>query len=187
MKKPLFLLLTSIFALCLSSQAQYVEPERDDTVRLYAKTPFDTVAASNALAKGTGTIKGTAFTRYMKSRGNWVTVPGKKMTIRLFPVTPYLEEYLKLKKKENPAKLQFAYMHEVPASYHLEAVTNSKGDFTFPYLKPGKYFLEATLRYARNYRDIFNPADFTYSIHYKKLEKFVEIKKPGDLKTIKLK
>lgn len=64
MMKPL-LILTSIIVFCLSSQAQYVEPERDDTIRLYAKSTFDTTVAANALAKGTGTIKGVAFTRYM--------------------------------------------------------------------------------------------------------------------------
>lgn len=116
-----------------------------------------------------------------------MTVLGRKITVRLYPVTPYLEEYLKLKKKEDPSKLRFVYMHEIPKQYRLEAITNSSGDFTFPNLKPGKYYLEADLEYRRNYRDDFDPSYVTYSLHNKKLEKVVDIKKPNEVKTIKLK
>jgi hypothetical protein len=42
-------------------KAQYVQPERDDTVRLFAKTPFDTLQARQALARGKSTVKGVAF------------------------------------------------------------------------------------------------------------------------------
>ncbi len=38
------------------SKAQYVQPERDDTIRLYAKAPFDSLAAQHALAPGTAAI-----------------------------------------------------------------------------------------------------------------------------------
>ena len=185
--KSLFLLLSAIFIINSSSWAQYVEPERDDTIRLYAKTPFDTAAAAKALAKGSATIKGVAFKRIMVTRGNWKTILGSKLTIKLYPVTPYLLEYLKLRKKQNREKLQFVYMHAAPYYYHLEAITNSKGEFTFPYLKPGKYYLETDLGYIRTTHYSYHPDDYTYSEYTKHLDKFVEIKSPNEVQTIKLK
>ena len=187
MRKPLFLLLISMLVLGYTSKAQYVEPERDDTIRLYAKTPFDSIAAAKALARGSATIKGVAFKRIMVTRGNWKTILGSKITIKLYPVTPYLLEYLKLRKKQNREKLQFVYMHAAPYYYHLEAITNSKGEFTFPYLKPGKYYLETDLGYRRTTHYGYHPDDYTYSDYTKHLDKFVEIKSTNEVKTIKLK
>ena len=45
-----------------TSYGQYVEPEPDDTVRIYAKTPFDTSFAALSLSEASATINGVAFT-----------------------------------------------------------------------------------------------------------------------------
>lgn len=184
-------------------KAQYVQPERDDTVRLYAKTPFDTVAARSALAEGSGTIKGVAFTRPEKKIYGKAgkKILANKIRVLLFPVTPYLLEYLDVKKKENPKKLKFAYIHPDAWRFRLEAVTNSDGEFTFPKMKPGKYYLQGVLnwyssgyynRYSGSAYNGYGTTNYYTREHYTTdhsdlLEKFVEITKEGEVLDIKLK
>lgn len=35
--------------------------------------------------------------------------------------------------------------------YRIEAITNSDGEFTFPNMKPGKYYLYGSMDYSLNY------------------------------------
>ncbi|MFL9484167.1 hypothetical protein ACI6Q2_15405 [Chitinophagaceae bacterium LWZ2-11] len=187
------------------SKAQYVEKERDDTVRLYAKTPFDTTAAKYALAFGKSTIKGVAFTKPKTNLGYKAPFANRiyanKITVLLFPVTPYLLDYLDVKKKENPKKLKFAYIDPSAWRCRLEAVTNSVGEFTFPDMKPGKYYLEAILPWTTSgytnqytgsgYNSYGGTTDYYqrqyYSVgHYDKLVEFIEIKNDGDIVKVKL-
>lgn len=193
-----------------SVNAQYVQPERDDTIRLFAKTPFDSVAARSALAKGKSTIKGVAFTRpagYLGENIGFGVRAGKKIlankiTIILFPLTPYLTDYLNVKKKENPKKLKFAYIDPVVWRYRLTAITNSDGEFTFPEMKPGKYYLEAILPWnekrsfdaykGSSYNDYDGDTDHYQRVYYNqsyydKLTKFVEVKSDGEVVDVKLK
>jgi hypothetical protein len=200
------LLTASVFLICLTrGKAQYVQKERDDTVRLYATTPFDSTAAGTALAKGTGTIKGVAFTK--PSTGFGYKAPlarriyANKIKVLLFPVTPYLLDYLAVKKKENPRKLKFAYIDPSAWRFRLEAITNSVGEFTFPDMKPGKYYLEAILPWSSSaYYDKYTGSGYDgwgttnyyqrqyYNVgHYDKLWDFVEIKTDGEVITMKLK
>jgi hypothetical protein len=190
--------------LCQHLKAQYVQPERDDTIRLFAKTPFDTAQARRQLARGTGTIKGVAFTRPNDNTAFHIKT-GKllanKMKIVLMPVTPYLLEFLDLKKKENPKKLKFAYMSPQAWYFRLEAITNSTGEFTFPEMKPGKYYLEAVLNWSQGgtynkytgsayngygTTNYYTPTSYTVN-HADLLTKFVEVTKEGEIVEIKLK
>ena len=188
-----------------TSYGQYVEPEPDDTVRIYAKTPFDTSFAALALSAGSATIKGVAFTKPKTGFGYKAPLAQKifanKIKVLLFPVTPYLLEYLDLKKKENPKKLKYVYIDPNAWYYRLEAITNSRGEFTFPHLKPGKYYLEAILpwnttgyynEYSGSGYNDYGRTDYYdqkyYNIaHYDKLTKFVEIESERQTLTIKLK
>ncbi|RFM26982.1 carboxypeptidase-like regulatory domain-containing protein [Deminuibacter soli] len=190
------------FSVC-AVRAQYVQPERDDTIRIYAKTPFDTLAARAALAEGNGTIKGVAFTR---AKNNKMAITGQKlyankMTVILFPVTPYLEEYLDLKKKENPKKLKYVYIDPNAWRFRLTAVTNSTGEFTFPKMKPGKYYLEGILNWnTSGYYNQYTGSGYGYGgttdyyerkyytvEHADKLYKYVEVTKDGEVVEVKLK
>jgi hypothetical protein len=144
-KPAVFILL--FLSASLLGRSQYVEKERDDTIRLMAKTPFDTVAARNALGYGSSAIKGVAFTKQKNAWGMRVgaRIYANRIKVLLFPETPYLLEYLELKKKENYKKLKIAYLSKEAWYYHYEAITNSVGEFTFPNLKPGRYYLEGVL------------------------------------------
>ena len=201
--KHIYFLFVFVSAFSIA-KAQYVQPERDDTVRLYAKTPFDTTVAKMALARGTGTIKGVAFTKPKTGFGYKAPFANKiyanKITVLLFPVTPYLLEYLDVKKKENPKKLKFAYIDPYALRYRLEAITNSSGEFTFPEMKPGNYYLEAILpweqsgsynKYTGSGYDGYGRVDYytpqNYSVaHYDKLTKFVNVEKDGEVVEVKL-
>lgn len=186
------------------AKAQYVQPERDDTVRLMAKAHFDTTYARAALQKGTGTIKGVAFMRTKNGYGMKVGKPiyAKNSKILLFPVTPYFLEFLELKKKANPKKLKFAYLSPEAWYFRLEAITNSTGEFTFPEMKPGKYYLECVLNWSttgsydrytgsgyNNYGGTTNYYSREYYTrgHSELLSKIVEITEVGQVLEVKLK
>src|SRR6202000_3357975 len=91
------LLIAGIAVLSWSTtKAQYVQKERDDTIRLYAKTPFDSLQAKTALARGTSSITGVAFT---KPKNDWgfkaplaQRIYAQHIKILLFPVNDYLLE-----------------------------------------------------------------------------------------------
>lgn len=155
----LFLFVTAFGFSTLS--AQYVEPEKAvkeaekrkaKQVVTYPKQTFDSIQAKNALAIGKGKIQGEAFTRTKNNFGMKVgqKVLANKITVQLFPVTPYFEEYYKLwkdKSLNNPKRNRYVYMDNNAYRYRLEAVSNSSGEFTFPDMKPGKYYLWANMGY----------------------------------------
>lgn len=204
MKQKAFLLVVfSIFFYSLVVKAQYVQPERDDTIRLRPKIAFDSLEAKTALGLGTGTIKGVAFTR-PTNQGLGIKTGKKilanKITIYLFPVTPYLAEYFRLKQQENPKKLKYAYFDPAFFAYRLTAVTNSSGEFTFPQMKKGKYYLTGSLPwyetgtynkytgsgyYGYGRTDYYTPQNYRND-YSEPLEKYVEIKSDGQVLNVKL-
>jgi hypothetical protein len=210
MKKIIGLL---AFALsCYSVSAQYVEPERAEKrkaneIVTFPTTKFNAEETKNALTEGTGKITGVAFTK-PKSTYGANNPPRKilasKVTIQLFPVTPYFQEYYKLwkdKSKHNPKANKYVYMDEKAIRLRLEAITNSTGEFTFPNMKPGKYYLWTTVDYGLEFNSkeyagsgygAYGTTDYykqnTYTKGYTDLlEAFVEIKANGETVTVNLK
>ncbi|KAA2239551.1 hypothetical protein F0L74_25465 [Chitinophaga agrisoli] len=189
------------------TKAQYVEKERDDTVRIYCQTRFDTLEAKKALARGTGAIKGVAFTRPVTGTYGFKSPLVKrmfanKMKVFLFPLTPYMEEYISLKKKkEKPKKLRYVYMDPNAWRFRLEAITNSDGEFTFPDMKPGKYYVKGILNWTTTgYYNEYTGSGYDgygqinyferkyYDVnHADLLEEYVEVKEEGEVVKIKLK
>ena len=197
--------------------AQYVEPEKKDKEALIRKQNekiifptqrFDSIVAKNMLAMGKGKIKGVAFTRARENKNFGLKTGEKifanKIKIILFPVTPYFEEYYTLwkdKSKNNPKKNTFVQMHNEAFRYRLEAITNSSGEFTFPDMKPGKYYIYGTLGYSTTYTgqeytgsgyDSYGRIDYYSPYQFSKnssefLELFVEVKADGEIVTVKLK
>ena len=200
-----FSIATFFCAMTLSAQ-QYVQPERNDTVYLTPKSAFDATMAKEALAKGKSTIKGVAFIRPNNNIGFNIKT-GKKVLadrikVSLYPITPYFDEFLDLKKKEKPRKLKYAFLSKEAISYRLEAITNSSGEFTFPEMKPGKYYIEGVLNWTQSgtyqqytgsgYNNYGGRADYytnqSYVNHNSELlTKIVEVKKDGEVVEIKLK
>lgn len=199
------------------SYAQYVEPEKSvkeeikrkqNEIVHYPKIKFDSIEAKNMLALGKGQIKGVAFTRARDSKNFGLKTGDKikanKIKITLFPVTSYFREYYALwsdKSKNNPKKNTFVYLDPEAYRYRLEAITNSDGEFTFPDMKPGKYYLFGSLAYTTTYTkqqytgsgyDGYGRIDYYTPYQTSKdtsefLETFVEIKADGEVVNIKLK
>ncbi len=203
-----FCLIALLFFCAQQTRAQYVEPEEKDKITtLYPEATFDSTVAKTALAVGKGTITGVAYTKPRTKLGYKAPLADKikanKVTIQLFPVTPYLESWLELrKKKENLKKKVYVYMSNEAYRFRLEAITNSEGKFTFPEMKPGKYFLTAILDYStgksynaytgsgyNNYggrTDYYEKRQY-YTSHSERIEEFVEVKEDGEVVKVKLK
>lgn len=192
-----------IFMLCLgqSLQAQYVEKEEEEKITtLYPEAVFDSIQAKKALALGKGKITGVAFT---KAAPLAPRIYANNMKIMLFLVTPYFEAWYKLRNsKENLRKRRYVYMSDAAFRYRLEAISNSVGKFTFPDMKPGKYFLTGNMSWSTtgSYNEHTGTSYGSYGTqadHYEKryytqnheerLEKFVEVKTDGEIVEVKLK
>ncbi|SRX76021.1 hypothetical protein [Aequorivita antarctica] len=103
---------------------------------VYPKVPFDSEMAAKQLDhKGTSTIKGTAMINN-KPVGYYVKV-------FLFPMTPYLEEYLALENKLGLKEKKRASMSPLALSYRLISKCEDAETFEFTNLKPGKYYIES--------------------------------------------
>jgi len=192
-----------IFMLCLGQnlRAQYVEKEEEEKITtLYPEAVFDSIQAKKALALGKGKITGVAFT---KTAPLAPRIYADNMKIMLFPVTPYFEAWYKLRNsKENLRKRRYVYMSDAAFRYRLEAISNSVGKFTFPDMKPGKYFLTGNMSWSStgSYNEHTGTSYGSYGTqadHYEKryytqnheerLEKFVEVKTDGEIVEVKLK
>jgi len=203
-----FLLLCVFFTTITSLRAQYKEPEEKEKVDIsYPQVPFDSLAAKKMLSKGTATIKGVAFTKAKNNMGfKPLLAPriyANQIKVILLPVTPYFEEWYNLRKdKENIRKKRFVYLSNDAYRYRLEAITNSAGKFTFPDMRPGKYFLQGFLGYtttgsyneysgtgySNNGTTTYYYQNKQYAIpHEDRIEEFVEITADGEVVNVKLK
>ncbi|UNY99776.1 hypothetical protein MQE36_05380 [Zhouia spongiae] len=122
------------------------------------KSQFNAESTKALLDYGEVTINGVAFTREYtdaNSLNNFlgVNVVGKKhlaaegTKIVLFPVTAYFEEYLKLRKKYKRSKKYRAMLSQEAFSHRIEVSVGTEGKFTFNEMKPGKYYLEALIKF----------------------------------------
>lgn len=169
----------------------------------YPQVPFDSVQAKNMLAYGTSSIEGVAFTRVKNGYGMKI---GKKMlainsVVTLFPVTPYFEEWYRLRSKSENKKTS-VYMSEQAFNYRITVTTDEYGRFKFDRMKPGKYFLQSFASYTKSgttpvYRgsgygsyggrvDYYDYQNYTNS-YSDRIEEFVEVTRDAQAIEIKLK
>lgn len=112
------------------------------------KIQFDIKLATEMLNSGNAEISGTAFYEGKAPIGfnigdKWFAKPGTK--IYLYPLTPYLKEYLALKSKNKEGK-RLATISSLANSYRIEAkVFNNQGAFIIPNLSAGSYYLETEI------------------------------------------
>lgn len=173
------------------SQVRYsptpVDPADQERVIL-PKTKFDKATALRALEKGTATIVGTACWRvpYLGSRA-------ENVPILLLPMTPHLEELIRLRRKARHGEVVLQSPDVLETS--IATVADDRGRFQFTELKPGRYYLYAAFEFTRAstqnvYRgtayggntavDLYSPG----TVHHAgggEIEKVVQVKKEGEV------
>ncbi|OWK70185.1 carboxypeptidase-like regulatory domain-containing protein [Pedobacter sp. AJM] len=203
--KSFVLTIMIIGGVAYHSLAQYKEPEEKDKKQIfYPEVVFDSLQAKKMLAKGTATIKGVAFTKAKNNMGfrAGARILANQIKVVLLPVTPYFEAWYQLRKdKENFRKRRYVYLSTAAYMYRLEAITNSDGKFTFPEMKPGKYFLQGFLDWTSNgYYNEYTGSGYNsyggqtnyyqqkkYTVdHQDRIEEFVEVKENGEIVKVRL-
>ena len=151
----LFLASGNCIAQVNSEIYQEAEVVKNKEKIIYSDVKYDISAVKKQLQKGTGTIKGKMFAR---SRNGDLgpfygikQIGGKKKAsermVYLIPYNDYVKDYIRLKNSsEKPKKKIFVKLHEDVFNTRLEGRTNSEGNFTFPNLKPGKYYIFGDVR-----------------------------------------
>ncbi len=203
--KNLFII-AFLSALSISIQAQTV---------YYPQVFFDKKLAQEMIGYGNSTITGVASTREKQNipftLGLGKMKTGKKhvakqgTVVMLIPVTPYFEEFYKMRKKYENSKTS-VYMSEEAFKYRIDTTTDEFGRFKFEKLKPGKYYIETILGFTAtaSYQkqtgrsDAYNayggylystPIYSTFFYDYaasNRESKFVEIKQDGQVLEIDL-
>ena len=153
MKRSRPLLATALAALLFSAPARaqlpdvykYVEPS----------IPFDEPAAKAQLEPGTATIRGTLSAKEGKALIKALNISKshkayKGTVVTLMPHSAYIDAWLALNKKLNrKSTLEKAALSAQANSYRiLTKVSDDQGSFSFPGLKPGKYFIYADVDFV---------------------------------------
>lgn len=167
---------------------------------LRPKAVFDLGQAKAALEPGTATIAGTACVKRFVNNGGGLYLASNQ-SVLLYPATPYLQEMVQLMRKLKPGRDEIDFSPAFLAT-RMVGRTNADGEFQFSKMKPGKYYLITTLA-TRAYgsRNVDLGSEVTNGGHTivnyyttenfsrdfdDVLERFVEIKRPGDTVKISL-
>lgn len=159
-------------------------PERP----IQPQSRFDRAAATRALDKGTATIRGRACARH--SDGLFYA---NGRLVLLMPVTPYLEEFLALRKGARNGEVAVADPALMETS--VGTMTDDDGRFQFTEMRPGRYYLFMVFEVNRVHsRNVYAGSSYGGGMgvdHYERqdyvrsdedvLEGFVEIEKEGQV------
>lgn len=170
---------------------------------IYPEFAFDSLTAREQLKRGTGTIRGIAFTKEKNNMGFKAPLGSRiyatNTKIVLFPVTPYFEAWRELRRKKE-GKKTYVYMSNEAYRFRLETTTDNYGNFTFTEMKPGRYFLQAIVGWSTTHAtnvytgsgyngygrtDYYTPQYYSVS-HSDRIEEYVEIKESGEVVRVKL-
>lgn len=105
---------------------------------------FNKALAEEMLQPGNASIVGVAYTRQFTDSKRQDAPEGTLVT--LYPLTPYFEEFLKLRTRKED-KNTAVYLSEEAYKYRVETKTDAYGRFIFENLKPGKYYIESVIPY----------------------------------------
>ncbi|NTE00373.1 hypothetical protein G6M26_30690 [Agrobacterium tumefaciens] len=115
---------------------------------IFPESIFDKNLAKDMLALGTSTIEGVASTKQYSDSKKQFAPEGTLVT--LYPLTPYFEEFLKLRRRKENKKTS-VYISDEAYKYRLETKTDANGRFKLEKLKPGKYYIECIVPYTATY------------------------------------
>lgn len=161
---------------------------------LYPDQKFDAPQAKAALARGTSMIKGQVC-----SFSNGKFHLAENTPITLFPMTPYFEAWYKLK-EDKEDKNTIVRLDMIALEHRIDSRTNSRGEFQFTEMKPGRYFVFAVNEFT-DYVSRSEPSGTVYTPvgpgtvyewrtyaydKKKRIEKIVEIKSEGQTEKVNL-
>jgi hypothetical protein len=136
-----------LFLIMICLTGLHAQSGRADPTYVFPTTPFDKAATRLALEPGDATLRGVAA---VKSGVLGKTYPARAgTTVTLFPRTAYFDEWHALRKKHGKSDI-LAVMSPLAYSHRIVAkVTDDRGSFEFRGLKPGRYYLEASIDFTR--------------------------------------
>lgn len=105
-------------------QVQEVQPQ----------VAFDKAQAVAALDKGSATITGVACSYH-----DGYVYLADNTQVMLFPATPYFEEWVRLRKKDQRDRV--VTMSDDAYATRVDTETDAKGNFRFTDMQPGRYYL----------------------------------------------
>nr|WP_295872289.1 hypothetical protein [uncultured Chitinophaga sp.] len=115
---------------------------------IFPTAAFNEEEVARQMEDGGATIDGLAK---LKKKGR-TYYPWQGDRIQLYPVTPYLTEFLELQKKYRKGK-KIASINNTVFSYHIEGrVLDENGHFQFRDVKPGKYYIVTWIDYEKSYQ-----------------------------------
>lgn len=126
---------------------------------LPSKNEFNIDLARQMLDEGSVTIEGTASAKEFTDNNRFNQAIGVKIfakkhnakpgtKVLLFPMTPYFEEYLELRKKYLKSNTYTAVLSEEAFKHRIETSVGENGKFVFEKIKPGLYYIEALVNYT---------------------------------------
>ncbi|NCT70757.1 MAG: hypothetical protein GXC75_07415 [Xanthomonadaceae bacterium] len=145
-----FVALIALPAPLLAFQTRALEDLRAEQMRLHQQwirleAMFDPEATAAALAPGEGSLRGVIGFR-QRSGLRKQNVTADREWVQLFPMTPYMQEMVKTFRMEGDESPR---VHQRAARYSARVITDTKGNFEFHGLKPGRYFLISKVPYGR--------------------------------------
>lgn len=187
-------LLILLLASCNPLQQANKKAAKNQTRILYPNAPFDSAVAKKALTYGTTTIEGVAYTKPKTQFGYKAPfankIFAKNVSILLFPVTPYFEEWYRLR-NEKEGKRTHVYMSDEAFRFRIVEQTDEYGRFKFERMKPGRYFIQCIVTWnEQRSRDVYRGSSYgnygTSANHYSReyylvskadrLEEFINVK-----------
>lgn len=185
MKSFVYLLAVAIVFGCNPLKEADRKASSSEIKALYPSQTFDSLLAKKMLSPGNATIKGVIYKKTNKMALVGGKTYGQNVTIELFPATPYLLEWHDLKEKKEDRHTK-VYASQEAYKYRRYVISDSYGRFSFDNIRPGKYYLQASLTTTKSYlRDVEVGSNSYGTKYYQKeryssskkhfLEKFVEI------------
>lgn len=185
MKSIISLLAVVIFVGCNPIKEADRKASSAEVKTIYPTQTFDSLLAKKMLSPGNATIKGVIYKKTNKMALVGGKTYGQNVTIELFPATPYLLEWHDLKEKKEDQHTK-VYASQEAYKYRRYVISDGYGRFAFDNIRPGKYYLQASLTTTKSYlRDVEVGSNSYGTKYFQKerysssknhfLEKFVEV------------
>lgn len=176
MKSFIYLLAIAIILGCNPLKEADRRASSSEVKVIYPTQTFDSSLAKKMLSPGNATIKGIIYKKTNQLALVGGKTYGQNVTIELFPATPYLLEWHDLKEKMEDRHTK-VYASQEAYTYRRYVISDGYGRFTFNNIRPGKYYLQASLTTTRSYLRDVEVGSNSYGTKYFQKERYSSSKK----------